>query len=398
MMKKLFAVIYLSCVALLANAHEEHTKHAAQAAPLAISLAFDTQGTLWRASVKDGFVVVDASHDMGKTFSAPVKVNTTPQKIGADGEARPKIALSKEGNVYVTWTEALRKPFSGYVWFARSVNGGKTFEQTFTVHQDKAEITHRFDALHIAPNGEITVLWVDKRDLEAAKKSGKKYDGAAIYYAVSADNGKSFVPEKKLADSSCECCRIVTATKPDGTVVALWRHVFEGSERDHMIAEVPHQEIFAKPHRATFGHWQIDGCPHHGAALANGGEGKEWWGYHMAYYDGNDKKPGLYYSRMDGIAWASSPAKQFGDHINQAGHPALLSLDNKVYLVWREQKDSISSIMGMISHDDGKNWSAPQTLAKSQQKTDYPILLQHQSKPYLAWNVADEGLHLIEIK
>ncbi len=398
-MRKLFLLLYLF-VSIRAFAHEEHTKHQPQAAPIAVSVVFDTQGTLWRAGVKDGFVLVDASRDMGKTFSAPVKVNPSPQKIGADGEARPKIAASPEGNLYVTWTEALKKPFSGYVWFARSVNGGKTFEKPYTVHQDEAEITHRFDALHVAPNGEITVLWVDKRDLEAAKKAGKKYDGAAIYYAVSTDKGATFQPEKKLADSSCECCRIVTTTKPDGTVVALWRHVFEGSERDHMIAEVPALEgkQEAAPRRATFGHWVIDGCPHHGAALSSGGEGVNWWGYHMAYYDGSEKKPGLYYSRMDGVAWASSPAKLFGNSTNQAGHPALLSLAGKAYLVWREQKDGVSSIMGMLSDDEGKSWGNPQTLASSKQKADYPFLLQHQGTPYLVWNLAVEGLQMVNIK
>ena len=122
------------------------------------------------------------------------------------------------------------------------------------------------------------MTWIDKRDLEAAKKAEKKYSGAAIYYAVSTDNGASFQIEKKLADSSCECCRIAMTTKPDGTVVALWRHVFEGGERDHMIAEIPKSGKTANLKRATFGHWKLDGFPHHGGAIARGGEGTKWWG------------------------------------------------------------------------------------------------------------------------
>ena len=240
-----------------AYAHEEHTKP--QKNSLAISVVFDSTGQLWRASVKDGFVLVDKSTDMGKHFSKPVAVNREAHKIGADGEARPKIAISNQGAVYVTWSQMLGKPFSAYVWFARSLDGGKTFEQPKIVHQDRDEITHRFDALQVSPSGLITVLWVDKRDLDSAKAAGKSYDGAAIYYAVSEDLGKTFAREKKLADSSCECCRIVTTTKPDSTgfnntVVAMWRHVFEGSERDHMIAEVPAKDEKPNLQRATFGH------------------------------------------------------------------------------------------------------------------------------------------------
>ena len=409
MTKKLMTCVVsvLFCMKFAWADHQEHTM--SQKSMLAISTAFDSQGNLWRASVHDGFVVVDKSSDFGKTFSASVKVNSEPQKIGADGEARPKIAISPEGNIYVTWTEALKNPFAGYIWFARSINAGKIFEKSYIVHQDRTEITHRFDALNVAPNGNITVSWVDKRDLIAAKAAGKKYDGAAIYYAVSTDKGASFKQEQKLADSSCECCRIVTTNKPDGTVVALWRHVFEGGERDHMMAEIPKADAKHDTHRATFGHWKIDGCPHHGAALASGGEGKHWWGYHMAYFDGNDTKPGLYYSRMDGVAWASSPAKKFGDNAKQAGHPALLSFSDKlggenVWLVWREINDGKSSILGMFSDDGGKSWNEAKTLATSSQKADYPILIhyknlaQDKDQPYLVWNTQQDGLIVIALK
>jgi hypothetical protein len=392
-----FLVIFSCLFALKTGAHEAHTLP--QKSTMAISVAFDSAGVLWRASVHDGFVQVNKSSDLGKTFSMPVKVNQTAQKVAADGEARPKIAISSEGNIYLTWTEALTKPFTGYIWFARSDDGGKSFEKPYIVHQDRAEITHRFDALNLAPNGNITVTWVDKRDLEAAKKLGKKYDGAAIYYAVSTDKGASFKPEQKLADSSCECCRIVTTNKPDGTVVALWRHVFEGSERDHMIAEIPTLEAnnHATPRRATFGHWVIDGCPHHGAGIASGGEGKDWWGYHMAYFDGNENKPGLYYSRMDGVAWASSPPKKFGDNTKQAGHPAILSSGESVWLVWREIKDGKTSILGMFSEDGGRSWDDAKTLASTSQKADYPFLTQQKNQTYLVWNTQDKGLQILAL-
>jgi hypothetical protein len=345
------------------------------------------------------------SRDLGKSFAKPIAINPIAQKISADGEARPKIVIGPEGNIYLTWTEALKTPFSGYVWFVRSINSGKSFDKPLIVHQDRSEITHRFDALNVAPNGNVTVTWVDKRDLIAANAANKPYDGAAIYYAVSSNRGASFSVEQKLADSSCECCRIVTTNKPDGTVVAMWRHVFAGSERDHMLAEIPQLTKSGQPisapmlKRATFGHWQIDGCPHHGAAIASGGEGKDWWGYHMAYFDGNDKKPGLYYSRMDGVAWASSPPKKFGNNKNQAGHPALLAMGDQVWLVWREieLKNNMAhqSIVGMFSDDGGRSWQDAKVLATSMGKTDYPQLVGFQGKTYLAWNTVDEGFLLL---
>jgi len=396
-MKNLIVMLSLviTCLTMPVVAHEAHTTNSQT--KLAISLAFDQQGQLWRASVHDGFIVVDKSADKGKTFSNKVKVNRTSQKVAARGEARPKIAIGPKGNVYVTWTQGLKKRFTGYVWFARSVDGGKSFEKPKIVHQDRAEITHRFDALRVAPDGKITVTWIDKRDLVAAKQAGKPYTGAAIYYAVSTDQGATFQPEQKLADSSCECCRIATTTKPDGTVVAFWRHVFEGSQRDHMIAEIPKAGQKPKLTRATFGRWKLDGCPHHGGALASGGEGTNWWGYHMAYFDGQDKKPGLYYTRMDGEAWVGFPAKRFGDNGKQARHPALLSIGHQVWLVWLDTTvDNAKELMGMASEDGGKSWSDTRVLLNQSGKVDYPVLLEHQGHAYLFLNT-EKGLKYISM-
>jgi hypothetical protein len=405
-MKKfqIFLFILMACVVLNfqnSMAHEEHTK--SQSNSLAISVAFDAQGSLWRVVEKNGLILVNSSRDLGKTFSSPVQVTPNVQKIGADGEARPKIAIGPEGNIYLTWTEALKKPFTGYIWFSRSVNGGKSFEKPIIVHADRAEITHRFDALNVAKTGDakgkITVTWIDKRDLIAAKSAGKPYEGAAIYYATSSNQGASFLPEQKLADSSCECCRIALTNKPDGTVVAMWRHVFEGGERDHMMAEIPTQLNQAPvTKRATFGRWKIDGCPHHGAALAVGGEGKDWWGYHMAWFDGGNDDSGkdasMFYARMDGEAWVSSPPKKFGKHLNQAGHPALLSMGENVWLVWREIENKNNNILGMFSDDGGRSWGDAKVLASSASKTDYPILLAKGNQAYLAWNTEKDGFIL----
>jgi hypothetical protein len=167
-----------------------------------------------------------------------------------------------------------------------------------------------------------------------------------------------------------------------------------------MMAEIPStasQPAVIK--RATYGRWKIDGCPHHGAALVSGGEGQDWWGYHMAWFDGgNDvygQSAGLYYARMDGVAWASTPAKKFAGSKNLAGHPALLSVGENVYLVWRESEAKTHKILGKYSDDGGRNWSEPKLLAETTGKADYPHLVSRDKQVYLAWQTAQEGLRLI---
>jgi hypothetical protein len=396
-MKKWMLVLVISFMSSVFQTAQAHEKHV-QSSDLAMSVAFDPAGNLWRVQVQNGFVQVTKSLDL-KTFGTAIKVNPEAQDIRPMGEVRPKIAIGHNGEIYVAWMQNLKARFAGYIWFSRSVDGGKTFEKPYIVHQDRAEIGHAFEALQVTTKGDVVLVWLDSRDLVAAKKAGKTHTGSSIYYAVSSNQGQAFNPEHKLADSSCECCRIVTTNKPDGNVVVLWRHVFAGSERDHMIAEIP--VTSAKPPiltRASYGRWQVDGCPHHGAAIATGGEGKDWWGYHMAYFDGNDKKPGLYYSRVDGEAWAISPPKKFGNHAKQAAHPALMSLGEKLWLVWREMDAVQSQIMGMTSDDGGRSWSDVKVLMRAAGNTDYPQLLAFKAHGYLVWNTPSEGLNIIALQ
>jgi len=382
--KLVLSLAILMALAGNAGAHEGHD----HGPPLAVSVALDTQGNLWRVSVKDGFVLVDQSKTASAlAFSAQQKLNSQAHKIGTDGDARPKIAIAQNGNIYVTWTQALPAPYSGYIWFSRSINGGKSFSQPSIVHQDRAEITHRFDALAVSPSGRVYVAWVDKRDLIAAKKAKQAYDGAAIYYAVSDDQGLSFGAEQKAADSSCECCRIAMLANEKGDAVMMWRHLFDGGVRDHAMAKIGVNEKSTKIHRASFGQWKINACPHHGPALAKGGD----WGYHMAWFDGGDKA-GLFYARMDGDAWVSSPAKRFGDANSQAGHPALISNGEQVWLAWKEMTDTASQVKLIKSDDGGRSWDSPVVISQTKGKSDYPQLLLKDGQAYLAWNSEIDGL------
>ena len=58
---KLFIKFCLLFVCGSALAHEEHTRY--QAGSLAVSVAMDAQGAVWRVAEKDGMVMVDVSRD-----------------------------------------------------------------------------------------------------------------------------------------------------------------------------------------------------------------------------------------------------------------------------------------------------------------------------------------------
>ena len=395
-MRKLLLTLCLLCLVQSAIAHEEHTHNkttTAARATLAVSTLFDGQGRLWRAEADGGRVMVSRSDDNGHTFRTPVAVNPQPEKVGGEGELRPKIAFGKNGEIYITWTQALDKPYAGHIKFSRSLDDGKSFSVPVIVNRNTDPITHRFESLAMADDGTIYVAWIDKRDLQAAKAAGRKYDGAAIYVAVSRDGGASFGAEYKVADGSCECCRIALAAEPGGTAVIFWRHVYDGNIRDHAVARIGPQGVLKEPVRATFGNWKIDACPHHGPAIARGGD----WGWHLAWYDGNEKKPGLYVARLDGEAWVTSPARRFGNADAQAGHPTLLAMGEQVFLAWKEMTETNTVIMAMVSDDGGRAWGAPRKVAETSGAADNPFLISNGRNVYLSWNTRQDGYRLIDM-
>ncbi len=356
-----------------------------QSPQLAVSAVFDARGRLWLARASGKQVTVAHSDDLGATFSAPVGVAPAPELVAADGENRPKIAVAG-GSVYVSWTQPLPQPFSGHIRFAASQDDGRSFSAPVTINSHVAPTSHRFDALLADAAGRVTLVWLDKRDGMAAEKAGGNYKGAAVYLAQSADFGRSFAPNRKLADHSCECCRIGLAADVDGTPVAFWRHVFDGGVRDFALARLDEA-----PQRASEDGWRIDACPHHGGDIAIDARG----GRHLAWFTGAEGKAGLYYRRIDG-AHATAPLA-FGDPDAQPGHPTVLADGERVIVAWREFDGRQNRIRVMVSPDRGASWGAPARHAASAGATDYPLLLTGRGRAWLAWNTADEGFRLFAL-
>lgn len=356
--------------------------------------AFDKKGKLWVTWYKTGHVYVSQSDNQGKTFTAPVTVNRTPEIVYAKGENRPKIAFGNKNEIYISWTQKLtEKRFSGHIRFSRSLDGGKHFYDPITVNDHLEVTSHRFDALAVNEKGDIYIAWLDKRDLLAAKKINKKYNGAALYYAVSINSGKSFRKNKKIADSSCQCCRVVMAMDNRELPVIVWRHIYGDNIRDHGIVNFVKRDLAAEPKRLSFDNWKIEGCPHHGPAISIAKDGV----YHNTWFNNATKRHGLFYanSRDNGVSF-STPLN-FGDYEKAAGHANILSLGSNVYMVWKEFDGKKSSVYLKKSIDTGASWSIAKKLAESSFSSDHPFLTHNGTNVYLSWHRIGEPYKLLSI-
>lgn len=364
-----------------AYAHDEMAGMAmGHEAPLGFDASFDGSGHLWVTDTVGEHVRVRRSDDMGRSFTLSTIVNPIGEPLYAEGENRPKIALGPKNELYVTWSQPRKLPWTGFVRFSRSLDGGAHFDAPKTVHADRAEITHRFDSLIVDGKGNLVIAWIDKRDLEAAKAQKKPYLGAATYYAWSTDRGATFAPERKIVDESCECCRIALARAPDGSVDAFFRTIYGDNIRDHALATLPVGGTTAPVvQRATFTQWHIEGCPHHGPSLAIDASGTR----HAVWFSAAGGKATIWYGQLKP---GSEPLHLTTVASAGASHADLAADGTHVWIAYHQMSASGLDLMLRESSDGGGHFSEARAIAHTSSASGWPKVLVRDHRAFVAWN------------
>lgn len=103
-----------------------------------------------------------------------------------------------EGNVYVL-ASVVRNSNNdpSDVMFAKSTDGGLTFESPIKINSDTSTTNHQwFGTMSVAPNGRIDVVWLDTRDAPTSSPHN-----SALYYSYSIDQGITWSENEQLSDS-----------------------------------------------------------------------------------------------------------------------------------------------------------------------------------------------------
>lgn len=361
-------------------------------------------GILYVVFSQNSHIYLTTSIDHGLSYKTPVVINRSPESIYDDGENRPKIVLGKNNEIYVSWTHKTNGRYSGDVRFARSIDAGLSFEAPQTINTDRALISHRFDAMTQDAQGHLYIVWIDKRDKAKAELLEQNYDGSSLYYAVSTDNGKSFVANTKRIDHSCECCRIAIDTDAAGKVVILWRHVFPDQIRDHAIAYLDitagvdlkgapkRTAAMSDLMRATKDQWQINGCPHHGPDLSIGRDNVA----HMVWFTQGEARKGLMYGQFD-LTQGAIGLTSIIDESPGASRPQVYADGKTVFLMWKRFNGEAMVLLLRRSYDGGHTWQADETLSMTLNDSDHPDWLVSDEELFATWHTQSEGFQVIPL-
>ncbi len=356
-----------------------------------VTPAFAADGTLWLAWMAGGKISVASSRDAGKSFSAPVQA--TPERLNLDWgpDARPKIAIDRNGNIALAFSIFRDKAFNGQVLTTRSGDGGKSFAGIRPITASNE--SQRFEAIGFDGNGDLFAAWLDKRNRVPAREAGRKYEGAALFVSSSKDGGATW-PEARMAiDNTCECCRVALAFDPSNRPAVVFRNIFEGGVRDHAVIAFADAATSGEARRISVDDWQIAACPHHGPSLAISANGT----YHVTWFTNGKARKGLFYAQSSDAGKTFSAPLAIGDPRRSPSRPYVAAGPRELAMVWKEFDGEKSSVRLMTSADDGRNWTPPRTVAETSDASDHPLLVSDGQRSYLSWMTKADGYRFIPI-
>ncbi|HEX7317703.1 MAG TPA: sialidase family protein [Pyrinomonadaceae bacterium] len=269
------------------------------------SVAAAADGSVYVAWVahrpnKEADVFLSRFDREGAPQGSAVRVNPAAGVATAWRGDPPDVAVAPDGAVYVVWTaRAAGAEHATTLYLSASRDGGRSFDAPVKVNDDARACVHGMHSLAVGADGRVYVAWLDERDIEPKKADPSKApshmhteSNRAVYFAASADGGRAFTFNRKVAAEACPCCKTALAISGDGRVYVGWRQVMPGDFRHVAVAASDDGgDTFAAPSIVSDDRWELRGCPVSGPALAagEGGALRVLW-----YTAGEAGPPGLY--------------------------------------------------------------------------------------------------------
>jgi hypothetical protein len=212
------------------------------------------------------------SDDGGKTFTAPLRVNSHPKSIIITGTVRgPHLALGRGDRVHVAWMgsdEALPKaPGKATPMLYTHLNdAGDAFEPQRNIIRKHPGLDGG-GSVAADPDGNVYVAW-------HAPDGAEGEEHRDVWVARSTDDGKTFAEETAgLPEKTgvCGCCGMRIFAETGGKVFIAYRSAHEKVHRDiHLLASDDYGKTFRT---AAVDPWTVGTCVMSTASLARSPHG-----------------------------------------------------------------------------------------------------------------------------
>jgi hypothetical protein len=238
-------------------------------------IAVDDNGILhmiyFRGPNGGGDISYVRSKDGGATFTRPLQVNSQSGSAVATGNIRgAHLAVGKKGRPHVAWmgshgAEPRGPDKAAPMLYSRLNDAGTAFEPQRNLIQAAVGLDGG-GSVAADDAGNVYVAW------HAPEPGTKGEDSRRVWVAHSADEGKTFAPEKAASEKStgvCGCCGMRAFSDRKGTLYMLYRSAERGVNRDTYLLTA--MEKGARFQSDKVQNWKVGTCPMSSFALAETG-------------------------------------------------------------------------------------------------------------------------------
>lgn len=293
----------------------------------------------------------------------------------------PSLAVGEGGAMLTSWLERSGEDTYAYdVKLAVSRDGGRTWDEPLTPHNDKTETEHGFVSLVALPDREFAAVWLDGRQMV-------KPDGPmTLRYARIDAEGK--LRDEELIDAKvCDCCQTSMVRCGDGSLAVVYRDRHDDEVRDIAVLRRT-VDGWSRPSPLHKDNWKIAGCPVNGPSLDSFERtvAASWFTMEA----GDSARVYVAFSDDCGQSFDAPTRIDLGGAL---GRVDICLVDrSRACVVWLQPDKGETKIMMRVVTSDGKT-SNPITVARTSAQRDsgFPRIAYTGDKIIIAWTDTDAG-------
>ena len=264
--------------------------------------------------------------------------------------------------------------FASVLLFFFAVNSNAQWQPDFRLTTNPSASYLSYNNAHClaADGNNLHVVWWDGRDLDRE-----------IYYNRSTDNGLTWHQDTRLTNSSG------WSEYPSIAVSGSNVHTVWMDDRDESF----YPEIYYKHSTDGGQSWSADekltsnpsdpGIP----SLAVSGNN-----VHIVWHDIRDGNWEIYYKRStdNGLTW--QPDVRLTNDVSVSERASIAVLNEKVYVVWQDERDNDKEIYFNKSTDNGTTWFGDIRLTNNVGESEAPTLAVEGSNINVVWSDSRIGI------
>lgn len=189
----------------------------------------------------------------------------------------PALVMLANGDWLAFWLQRndLSMPEAYDILSVRSTDWGKTWSKPISPHQDGTKTQHGFVSMAADGDDRVLMTWLDGRraalpNADNADHLTHDHESAPMTLRSAVINRANQITDEPEIDArTCSCCQTDMARWGDRAFV-MYRDRTDDEIRDISISQRS-SSIWSAPTRIHDDHWQIEGCPVNGPAIAVGG-------------------------------------------------------------------------------------------------------------------------------